>query len=69
VSVSWAVEDVERHHYEWLIPAAVFSQSNVSPQGGNQDVLENMNWMAKRDGTRDCEIQIDRFSCVYPPTA
>jgi hypothetical protein len=69
VSVEFNIEDVEGHHYEFTIPAANFSTDTVNPAGGNQDIMENMAYQAKRDPVTDCQIQIDRFSCVQPPTA
>jgi hypothetical protein len=64
VSVQFPLTDVEGHHYEFTVPAAVFSTDTVNPSGGNQDVMENMTYMAKRDPATDCQIQIDRFSCI-----
>ena len=69
VSVNWPIIDVEGHRYEYTIPAANFSSDTVNPAGGNQDIMENLEWMAKRDPQTDCTIQVDRFSATYPVTA
>lgn len=69
VSLSYYVQDTEGHHYEFTVPAANFSTDTVNPPGLNQDILENMEFMAKRDPITDCQIQVDRFSCVLPTTA
>jgi hypothetical protein len=69
VALAFDVQDVSGHQYNWTLPAVVFSTDEVNPAGGNQDVIENMEYMAKRDPTTDCQIQIDRFSCVFPTTA
>lgn len=68
-SVEFNVSSVETHHYEFTIPAIVFATDKVSPSGGNQDVMEDIEYKAKRDPVTDCQIQIDRFSCTYPPCA
>lgn len=69
VSVSWSTTDVEGHHYEFTVPAVNFSTDTVNPPAGNQDVMENMAYEAKRDPATGCQIQFDRFSCILPPTA
>lgn len=69
VSVAFPITDVEGHRYEFTVPAANFSSDTANPAGGNQDVIENLEWMAKRDPETDCTLQIDRFSCTLPVTA
>jgi hypothetical protein len=66
VSLNFFVQDVYKNHYEFTLPAVVFSTDTVNPAGGDQDVMENMQWTAKRDPVTQCTIQIDRFSSVYP---
>lgn len=68
-SVEFSVEDVEGHHYEFTIPSAHFSTDTVNPAAGNQDVLETMEYQAKRDPVTNCQIQLDRFSPVHPTAA
>lgn len=69
VSLGWHVQDVEGHRYHFTVPAANFSTDTVNPPGLNQDILENLEFMAKRDPATGCQIQVDRFSCVFAPTA
>lgn len=69
VALAFPLTDGEGHRYEFTIPAVVFSTDNVNPAGGNQDIMEAMEWTAKRDAATACQIQIDRFSCVNPVTA
>ncbi len=69
MSLEFNVVDVDSHRYEFTIPAVIFSNDDVSPSGGNQDIMEKLEWMAKRDPTSNCQIQIDRFSCTSAPTA
>jgi hypothetical protein len=68
-SLSWFVQDVDSHHYEFTIPAVVFSTDTENPAGGNQDIMETMDWTAKRDAVTECMLQIDRFSSVTPLAA
>lgn len=69
VALAFPLTDGEGHRYEFTIPSVVFSTDNVNPAGGNQDIMEAMEWTAKRDAATACQIQIDRFSCVNPVTA
>lgn len=69
VSLDFHVEDVDGHRYEFTIPAANFSTDTVNPAGINQDIIENMEFMAKRDPISNCQFQIDRFSSVFAVTA
>lgn len=68
-SLSWFVQDVDGHHYEFTVPAAVFTTDTENPAGGNQDIMETMDWTAKRDAVTECMLQIDRFSSVAPIAA
>jgi len=69
VSIEFSIEDVLGNHYEFTVPAVNFTTDTVNPPGGNQDVMENMEFGAKRDAASGCEIQIDRFSSVFAVTA
>lgn len=69
VSVEFSIEDVLGNHYEVTIPAANFTTDTVNPPGGNQDVMENMEYGAKRDPVTQCQIQFDRFSSIFAVTA
>lgn len=69
VSLTFPITDVDGHRQQWTVPAVNFSTDTANPAGGNQDVVENLEWMAKRDSETECQIQIDRFSCVLPVAA
>lgn len=69
VSVEFHIQDVEGHRYEFTVPAAKFSTDTVNPPGLNQDILENLEYMAFRDPVTDCQVQFDRYSSVLPVTA
>ncbi|UTC29075.1 tail tube protein [Brevundimonas phage vB_BpoS-Marchewka] len=69
VSIEFSIEDVLGNHYEYTVPAANFTTDTVNPPGGNQDVMENMEFGAKRDAVTGCEIQIDRYSSILATTA
>jgi len=69
VSLGWSVEDTDGNHYEFTVPACVFTTDTENPAGGNQDIMETMDWSAKRDPVTECSFQIDRFSSVQPIAA
>lgn len=69
VSIEFSIEDVLGNHYEYTIPAVNFTTDTVNPPGGNQDVMENMEFGAKRDPITGCELQIDRYSSVNAVSA
>lgn len=66
VSLNFYIQDVSSNHYEFTFPNVCFSTDTVNPAGGNQDVMENMEWMAMRDPITDCMFQVDRFSALVP---
>lgn len=69
VSVEFSIEDLLSNHYEFTVPAVNFTTDTVNPPGGNQDVMENMEYGAKRDPITKCELQIDRYSAINAVTA
>jgi hypothetical protein len=69
VSIEFSIEDVLGNHYEYTLPAVNFTTDTVNPPGGNQDVMENMEFGTKRDPVTGCQIQIDRFSSINAVTA
>lgn len=69
VSVEFSIEDVLGNHYEYTVPAVNFTTDTVNPPGGNQDVMENMEFGAKRDPATECEFQVDRYSSIFAVTA
>lgn len=69
VSLNWGLTDVDNHHYEFTVPACVFTTDTENPAGGNQDIMETLDWTAKRDPVTQCMFQIDRFSDISPLAA
>lgn len=69
LSLEFPIEDVLGNHYEFTIPAVNFNTDTANPAGGNQDILENIEFGAKRDAASGCEMQIDRFSSLFATTA
>lgn len=66
VALQWSHSDVDSNAYYWTIPAANFDTDTVTPGGKDQDVMENISFMAKRDPNTACEFQIDRLSNTLP---
>lgn len=69
VSLGFNFRDVEGNHYEVTLPAIKLTSDPVSPGKIDEDVMEEIEWMAQRDSATECMIQFDRFSSVKAPTA
>lgn len=69
VSLQFPVTDVDGNTYYFTIPAFKVLSDPVAPGGIDQDVMEQMEFTAFRDGATKCMVQIDRFSSVHPVTA
>jgi hypothetical protein len=68
VSLQFPVTDVDGNTYYFTIPAFKVLSDPVAPGGIDQDVMEQMEFTAFRDGATKCMVQIDRFSSVHPVT-
>lgn len=68
VSLQFPVTDVDGNTYYFTIPAFKVLSDPVAPGGIDQDVMEQMEFTAFRDGATKCMVQIDRFSSVHPIT-
>ena len=66
VSLSWPFTDEDGNSYHFTIPAVVFTSDGIAPGGADQDVTENIEYMAKRDPITNCMFQMDRFSSINP---
>lgn len=66
VSLSFDFTDLDSNVVSYTFPALKFTADPISPQGIDQDVLENLEFMAFRDAATQAMIQIDRFSNVTP---
>jgi hypothetical protein len=62
VSLSFSITDHAGCAYYYTIPATKFSSDEIAPGGIDQDVIENMEWVAFRDPATGCMLQVDRFS-------
>jgi hypothetical protein len=69
VSLQFPVTDVDGNTYYFTIPAFKVLSDPVAPGGIDQDVMEQMEFTAFRDGATKCMVQIDRFSSVHPVTS
>lgn len=66
VSVAFDFSDGDNNAYIYTIPAMKFASDPVAPGGIDQDINEEIEWMAFRDAATKCMLQVDRFSSVYP---
>lgn len=66
VSLSLKFEDLDNNTYVITLPALKFAADPISPTGIDQDVMENLEWIAFRDPATKAMIQVDRFSNVLP---
>lgn len=68
ISVSFDFSDVDTNVYWFTIPAMIITSDPITPGGIDQDVIEPMEWVAKRDGNLRTQFMIDRFSSTTPVT-
>lgn len=64
VAINFPLTDLNHNHYEFTFPSVVFSTDTVNPAARDQDIMETMEFMTKRDPATSCEFQIDRFSNI-----
>jgi len=62
IKLSFFYYDLGNNRYDFTIPAIKMTSDPVSPEGIDQDVIENIDWEAQRDPATKCMMQIDRFS-------
>lgn len=65
-SLSFNFEDVDHITYYYTVPALKITSDPISPNGIDQDVMEEMEWEAQRDPVLNTQFMIDRFSSVFP---
>mgnify|MGYP003385248821 CR=1 FL=1 len=68
-SLSFSFEDADNHWYKFSLPSVKFLTDPVSPEGIDQDVMEMIDFQAKRDPTLKTTMMIDRTSSVWPMSA
>lgn len=66
VSLSFDFTDLDSNVVSYTFPALKFTADPISPAGIDQDILENLEFMAFRDAATKSMIQVDRFSNVTP---
>ena len=66
VSLQFDFIDLDNNVYYYTIPAMKYTADPVAPGGIDQDIIEEIEWMAFRDAATGCMLQVDRFSSVYP---
>lgn len=66
ISLGFNFQDVEGNYYYWTIPALKINSDPVAPGGIDQDIMEQLEFVAFRDPTTGCMVQVDRFSSVLP---
>lgn len=65
-SLQFNFEDVDHVTYYYTVPAIKITSDPISPNGIDQDVMEEMEWEAQRDPVLNTQFMIDRFSSVFP---
>lgn len=65
-SLQFNFEDVDHISYYYTVPAIKITSDPISPNGIDQDVMEEMEWEAQRDPVLNTQFMIDRFSSVFP---
>lgn len=65
-SLQFGFEDVDHMAYYYTIPAMKITSDPISPNGIDQDVMEEMEWEAQRDPVLNTQFMLDRFSSVFP---
>ena len=69
IGIGFSVTDADSNVEYTTIPAIKITSDPVSPESGNADVMEEMDFEAQRDPETNCMIQWDRFSSTRPTTA
>lgn len=68
VSLGFDFTDVDNNTYFFRLPAVKFTADPIAPQGIDEDVMEELEFMAQRDPVLNTMFMVDRFSSVYPTT-
>ena len=68
ISLGWDFRDNDDNYYYFSVPAAKITTDPISPNGIDEDVMEEMEWVAQRDPNLKTQFMIDRFSSLLPAT-
>jgi hypothetical protein len=64
-SLAYVLENENGDAYVFTFPRVAISTSSMNSGGGDQDLVENMQWTALYDSTTLTSIQIDRLYSAY----
>lgn len=69
ISLAFDFSDNDRNAYWFTIPALKVTTDPIAPGGIDQDVLEELEFVALRDPNLSTMFMLDRFSSTLPATA
>lgn len=69
ISLAFDMSDNDFNAYWFTIPALKITSDPIAPGGIDQDVTEEMEFVALRDSNLETMFMIDRFSSTLPATA
>lgn len=69
ISLAFDMSDNDFNAYWFTIPALKITSDPIAPGGIDQDVTEEMEFVALRDANLETMFMIDRFSSTLPATA
>lgn len=69
ISMAFDFKDNDSSVYWFTIPALKITSDPIAPGGIDQDILEELEWVAIRDASLNTMFMIDRFSSVIPATS
>lgn len=64
ISLAFDFEDNDHNAYWFTVPALKITSDPIAPGGIDQDVLEEMEFVAFRDSTLSTQFMVDRFSSL-----
>lgn len=69
ISLAFDFLDGDRNAYWFTIPALKITTDPIAPGGIDQDVLEEMEFVALRDPNLNTQFMVDRFSSTLPASS
>lgn len=66
ISIGFDFTDADKNTYVFKIPALKITSDPIAAEGIDQDVMEQMEFVALRDAATGTQFMIDRFSSVRP---
>lgn len=64
IALGWDFNDIDSNKYIFTVPSLKITSDPVSPAGIDQDVMEELEFVAFRDPITKCMLQIDRLSSI-----